>query len=120
MSWMIAPPYAYPCASRNSSGVASGKRFSSNGLILVSHAESMMASCESTEYAEALAGEEIMHASTASNAANFENNSAPPMITSQVRRQFESSSRAGISRREEPLTKFDAADGSKRLIRQTI
>src|SRR5713226_2890370 len=93
MSWMIAPPYAYPCASRNSSGVASGKRFSSNGLILVSHAESMMASCESTEYAEALAGEEIMHASTASSAANFENNSAPPMITSQVRRQFESSSR---------------------------
>src|SRR6266478_1093009 len=91
MSWIIAPPYAYPCASRNSSFVASGKRFRSSGLILVSQAESMIASCESTEYAAASAGQKIPHTSTASSAANLENKFPSSVNFSLVRRQFESS-----------------------------
>src|SRR6266436_3968950 len=91
MSWIIAPPYAYPCASRNSSSVASGKRFRSSGLILVSQAESMMASCDSTEYAAAAAGQKIPHASMASSAAIRENKFPSSVDFSLVRRQVESS-----------------------------
>src|SRR4029077_5770503 len=98
MSWMIAPPYAYPCATRNSSGVVSGKRFRSNGLILVSHVESMMASCESTEYAAASAGQRKPHKSTANSAATLENKFQSSDDFSIVRRQFECSSRAGTAR----------------------
>src|SRR5579863_3913511 len=57
MSWMMAPPYAYACAVLRSSGVAFGNRLSSSGLIAVSHAESIIASCERTEYAPADATE---------------------------------------------------------------
>src|SRR5438477_4818760 len=50
---MMLPPYAYACASTSRSGVASGKRLRSSPLMDVSHAESIIASCVSTEYENA-------------------------------------------------------------------
>src|SRR5579864_3531501 len=64
MSWIAHPPYAYACASMSWASVASGKCASSKGRMESFHARSINSSCVKTEYALALAEQNVIASRT--------------------------------------------------------